>query len=169
MFCSFFFYRLCFIVPRKDPRGQSIAAIHRELFIFIHLLVRLFHDDGFRDFHVFPDHSADGAVDSVVRRHDALCTALLNTSAERLEIQLILFRGQSKSSSSRGRPRCCSIEVFRLMHSADIWIVALHSLDVSAGHFPVSTGFSPVALLVSSPSRIALKINVGAHLLSPWP
>ena len=38
MFCPrFSFYRLCFIVPRKDPRGQSIAAIHRELFLFSYI------------------------------------------------------------------------------------------------------------------------------------
>ena len=74
--------------------------------------------------HVFPDHSADGAVDSVVRScHDALCAALLNTSAERLEIQLIFIpRVNRRVLPAAADLGVVSIEVSHgLMHSADIF------------------------------------------------
>ena len=56
----------------------------------------------------------DGAVDSVVRRHDALCAALLNTSAERLEIQLICIpRVKRRVLPAAADLGVVSIEVFQ--------------------------------------------------------
>ncbi len=56
----------------------------------------------------------DGAVDSVVRRYDALCAALLNTSAERLEIQLIFIpRVNRRVLPAAADLGVVSIEVFQ--------------------------------------------------------
>jgi len=56
----------------------------------------------------------DGAVDSVVHRHDALCAALLNTSAERLEIQLIFIpRFNRRVLPAAADLGVVSIEVFQ--------------------------------------------------------
>lgn len=122
MFCPrFSFYRLCFIVPRKDPRGQSIAAIHRELFLFSYIFWSacfMMTDSEISMFSRTIPPTA--AVDSVVRRHDLrrspqyICGTARDTAH-------IYSAGQSKSSSSRGRPRCCfHRSVSGLMHSADI-------------------------------------------------
>ena len=115
----------------------------------------------FQNISYFRIQNTDRSVDLVICRHNALCAAILNTSAEWLQIQLIFVsRVNGRIFPSAADLRIVSIEMLQGRCAAQILrIIALHSPDISAGHFSGQHRILSVAFLVSSPSRIALKIN----------